>query len=206
MKKVLIIVAVIVGLIIIVGAISSSSDKSTTNNTVVNDENNVITENSVVTKTEENNAVEKTNKKAKQIKAGDKIVTANKEITINSVELSYDVLPDDTSGYYNHYEAEVGKVYICVDADVHNNAKQNLACDNIGGVVADYNDGYTYSGFVIVEDSSNRFTYANITSITPLETKGIRWLIECPQEVDETDNPLVLEFSIDNEKYEYVIR
>ena len=206
MKKVLIIVAVIVGLVVIIGAIASGSDKSTTNSTIVNDENNAITENSVVTNTEENNSVEQTNKKAKQIKAGDKIITANKEITINSVELSYDVLPDDTSGYYNHYEAEAGKVYICVDADVYNNAKQNLACDSIGGVVADYNDGYTYSGFVIVEDSSNRFTYANITSITPLETRGIRWLIECPQEVDETDNSLVLEFTIDNEKYEYVVR
>ena len=206
MKKVLVIIAVIVAVVIVIGAVSSGSKTDTNTNTntttdtaaaVVNEEND---------NTEKEKLVETEDEKVKQITAGEKIVTANKEITINSVELTYDVLPDDTSGYYNHYEAETGKVYISVDADVYNNAKQNLACDNIGGVVADYNDGYTYSGFVVVEDSSNRFTYANITSITPLETRGIRWLIECPQEVDETENPLVLEFTIDNEKYEYVVR
>lgn len=198
MKKVLIIVAVIVALVIVIGVVSSGSETETdTTATVVNEQNdNTMGNNSVGTKEE----------KVKQIKDGDKIITDNKEITINNVELTYDVLPDDTSGAYSHYEAEAGKVYISIDADIYNSAKQNLPCDDIGSVVADYNDGYTYSGFVIVDDASTGFTYANITSITPLETKGIKWLVECPQEVEETDNSLILQFTIDNEKYEYVVR
>ena len=140
------------------------------------------------------------------VNAGDKIITDYMEIKINSVELTYDVLPDDTSGFYTHYAADAGKVYISVDASVTNKAKQNLACDEIGKIVADYNNGYTYRGFVVVKDSNTGFTYANITSIDPLETKGIKWLIECPEEVETSSNPLFLEFTINSGKYKLVIR
>ena len=85
-------------------------------------------------------------------------------------------------------------------------AKQNLDCDEIGKIVADYNNGYTYRGFIVVKDSSTGFTYANITSIDPLETKGVKWLIECPEEVETSSNPLFLEFTISGGKYKLVIR
>ena len=140
------------------------------------------------------------------VTAGDKIVTDSMEIKINSVELTYDVLPDNTSGFYTHYEADAGKVYIAVDASITNKAKQNLGCDEIGKVIANYNNGYTYRGFIIVKDSTTGFTYANITSIDPLETRGIKWLIECPEEVETSSNPLFLEFTINGGKYKLIIR
>ena len=143
---------------------------------------------------------------AQTVSVGDKIVTDSMEIKINSVELTYDVLPDNTSGFYTHYAADAGKVYIAVDASVTNKAKQNLDCDEIGKIVADYNNGYTYRGFIVVKDSSTGFTYANITSIDPLETKGVKWLIECPEEVEMSSNPLFLEFTINGGKYKLVIR
>ncbi len=184
-------VIIIVVLITLIG--SFAGDKNETPNSVEQ-----------ISKTD---TIETTNKSDKiQITEGTKITTDNMQVIINNVELTYDVLPDDTSGYYSHYEADAGKVYICVDIDVTNTAKQNLDCDNIGRVKADYNNGFTYSGFAIVDDPSLGFTYANISSITPLETKGMKWLIECPQEVDETQNPLFLEFTIDSEKYIYTIR
>lgn len=144
--------------------------------------------------------------KIQEIKIGDKITTKNMEIIINDISLTYDVLPDDTSGFYTHYAAEAGKVYICVDADVKNTAKQQLPCDELGEVFADYDDGYTYSSFVIVDDTTTGFTYANISSIDPLATQGIKWLIECPQEVEESDKSLFLEFEFDGEKLVHVIR
>ncbi len=143
---------------------------------------------------------------AKQIKVGDKIVTDSMEVVINRVELTYDVLPDNASGVYSHYVAEEGKVYICVDADVTNKAKQKLACDEIGTIAANYNDGYTYNGFTAVEDSSTGFTYANITSIDPLETRGIKWLVNCPQEVETSNNSLILELAIGGDKFVYTVR
>lgn len=140
------------------------------------------------------------------LNVGDVITTDRMEITIKKVELTYDVLPDDTSGFYTHYPADSGNVYIHIDTDVKNLQKQNLDCDDIMTVKADYNDGFTYKSMPIVEDPSTGFTYANITAIKPLESKGMRFLIDCPQEVEESDNPLFLIFNADKQEYKYIIR
>lgn len=140
------------------------------------------------------------------LSVGDVITTDRMEITIKKIELTYDVLPDDTSGFYTHYPADSGNVYIHIDTDVKNLQKQNLNCDDIMTVKADYNNGFTYKSMPIVEDPSTGFTYANITSIKPLESKGMRFLIDCPQEVEETNNPLFLNFNVDKQEYKYIIR
>lgn len=140
------------------------------------------------------------------IEVGDIITTDRMEITIKKIELSYDVLPNDTSSFYTHYPADPGNVYIHIDTDIKNLQKQNLACDDIMTIKADYNNGFTYDSITIPEDKSTGFTYANITSIKPLETFGVRFLIDCPQEVDETENPLVLLFNVDKQNFKYVIR
>lgn len=140
------------------------------------------------------------------IKIGDVITTDRMEITIKNIEFSYDILPDDTSSFYTHYPAESGQVYIHIDTDVKNIQKQDLGCDDIMQVVADYNDGYTYNGSAIPEDSSTGFTYANIESIKPLASLGVRFLVECPQEVEEADNPLFLILKVDNKDYKYTMR
>ncbi len=140
------------------------------------------------------------------IQAGAVLTTDAKQIVVNRVELIYDVLPDDTSGFYTHYAADQGKVYICVDMDVTNTAKQNLPCDEILKITADYNNGYTYSGFTVVDDSTTGFTYANITTIDPLSTQGIKYLIACPAEVEESQKPLFLTFEVDGETFRLTIR
>jgi len=139
------------------------------------------------------------------VSIGDTITTENAEITINKVELTYDVLPDDISGFYSHYEADSGNVYIHLDVDVKNLGKQNLGCDDILSATADYNDGYTYSSFAAPEDSSTGFTYASITSIKPLQTLGIHYLFECPQEVEESSNPLFITIEFASTKDSYIL-
>lgn len=141
------------------------------------------------------------------IQIGETVETKNYEFTLKKVELSYDVLPDQKSSYYTHYAADAGKVYIYVDVDIKNTGKQNLQCDDIYSVKADYNDGYTYDGFAIVDDSDMGFTYANISSVTPLETLGVPTLIDCPEEVETTDNPLYIIITMkDGSRYKYTIR
>ncbi|MGN2371984.1 hypothetical protein ACTFJW_18425 [Clostridium cagae] len=142
----------------------------------------------------------------KTVEIGNTISSESAEIIVNKVEFSYDVLPEDTSSFYIHYAAESGKVYINIDVDIKNIQKQDLPCDKIINVEANYNDGYEYKGQPIVEDASTGFTYANITSITPLETKGMRYIINCPQEVAESQNPLVITFNLNKEKYNYTVR
>ncbi len=140
------------------------------------------------------------------LQIGDTIKTNNKEITINNIEFSYDVLPDDTTSFYTHYPAESGNVYIHIDVDVKNLQKQNLNADEIMSVEADFNNGYTYGGSAIPEDSTTGFTYANITSIKPLESLGVRFLIESPQEVEESDESLILTFTVDGDNFVYSMR
>ncbi len=144
--------------------------------------------------------------KVSEVSIGDTIKDDRAEITINKIEFSYDVLPDDTSSFYTHYAAESGNVYIHIDTDVKNIQKQDLACDELMSVKVDYNNGYEYTGFPVPEDSSTGFTYANIVSIAPLSTQGVRFLVECPQEVEESQNSVKVTFTLSNKEYEYVIR
>ena len=146
-----------------------------------------------------------TAQKGTAISVGDVITTENMEITIKKIELSYDVLPDDTSGFYTHYEADAGNVYFHIDTDVKNVGKQNLPCTNILSATVDYNDGYTYNASPVPEDGNTGFTYANITSIKPLETLGVRFLAKCPQELEETDNPLFVVIEPEGTKDSYII-
>ncbi len=139
------------------------------------------------------------------ISVGDTITTDNIEITINKVELTYDVLPDDTSGFYTHYAADSGNVYIHLDVDVKNLGKQNLSCDRLLSATADYNNGYTYSSFAAPEDATTGFTYANISSIKPLETRGIHYIFKCPQEVEESTSPLFITIEPSDSKDNYIL-
>ncbi len=158
----------------------------------------------------------KTNKKEtkekqqdiKNISLDEIVTTENYEFTLNNVELSYEVKPDNPPSYYTYYTAPDGKVYIYVNASVKNLSKKSVGCDEIYSVTADYNEGYEYNGFNIANDSNGDFTYANITNIDPLETLGVHCLIECPEEIEiNTDKPLFITITLkDGSKYKYQIR
>jgi hypothetical protein len=194
MKKTILLLVLLLMLSLVGCNVNNQSEKNSSSNAQV--ENNE-------TKDE---AKEVAKEEVKTVSIGETISTESAEILLNNVELTYDVLPDQTDGFYTHYPAESGKVYINVDVDVKNIQKQNLECDNIMKVKANYNGGYEYNAQPIVEDSTTGFTYSNITSITPLETKGMRYLIDCPQEVEESQNSLVLTFELNGEKYSYTIK
>lgn len=139
---------------------------------------------------------------------GDMITSDKMEVTINTIEFTQDVLPDVIDTFYTHYEADDGEVYIHIDADVKNLSKKDLDCDEILTATANYNDGYTYKGQAIVEDKITGFTYASITSIEPLKTQGMRFIINCPEEVEISEYPLFLTIKLQgtNDIYTYDIR
>ena len=141
------------------------------------------------------------------ISIGQKVVTENCEFTLNKVELSYDVKPQNPPSYYTHYPASDGQVYIYINATVKNIQKQSLECDEIYSVEADYDNGYKYIGFNIVNDSDGDFTYANINSVEPLQTRGVHCLIDCPEEVETSSKPLSITIKMkDGSEYLYKIR
>lgn len=206
MKK-LILTVTLVGMLAFTGCSSGSSSTQQPNNT------NSETTDKNTDDANENNEQEVENKKEVApveniIEVGSTITTDTIELTINKVELTYDVLPDDTSGFYTHYPADSGYVYIDLDVDVKNVQKQDIMCDDVLTAKADYNDGFEYTGMAIVDDSSTGFTYANISSIAPLTTKGMHYLFNCPQEIEETDYPLFITISPTGttDTYKLVIR
>lgn len=144
----------------------------------------------------------------KEISVGEKVSTSNYEFVINKVELSYDVLPENPPTYYTHYPAEVGQVYIHIDADIYNTGKQSLKCDGVYSAEADYDNGYKYTGFSIAEDTDGDFTYSNITSINPLQTLGVHCLINCPEVVETNkEAPLFVVIKLsDGSQYKCTIR
>ena len=194
--------------IIISGCASSGTSTGTKDDSTIESTNTAddITAESADTADDKAAAEEK--QKENIVAVGDTITTEYAEIKINNVAISYEVLPDDTSSYYNYYSAESGYVYIDLDVDVKNLQKQDMMCDAVMTATADYNNGYKYTASPIVDDSTLGFTYANIVSIAPLTTQGMHYAFNCPQEIDETDYPLFVEIAPagTDEVYKLVIR
>ena len=138
---------------------------------------------------------------------GDTVTTDDYEMTLVSVGFSYDVLPSDTSGYYRHFPADSGKVYINVVADVKNTMKRDITLSELYSCAGIYDGDYTYSGFTAVDDGDGSFLEFNSdVAAVPLATCKVHSLIECPAEVDESDKPVTVQFKIGSEKYEYKLR
>ena len=197
MKKAKILLAMLLTLLFALCAMGSGSDSSSSGSDSGNSGDGA---NATVSEVS-------TQPAATPISNGSQISDDYKDITINSVTLSYDVEPDNADGYYSHYPAENGKVYVVLDADVYNKAKAAMECDKVAKITVDYNNGYTYTGFSIVEeDNGSDFTYSNITSIDPLESCGMKWLVECPEEVETSGNPLKVILTVDGQDYVYTVR
>lgn len=142
----------------------------------------------------------------KDLKIGELIKTNDFEITIKKIEFSYDVMPDNTSSFYTHYPAKKDKVFIHIDTDVKNIGKRDLPVENLYSIFVDYNNGYNYTGKLVPETNDGDFSYDNMVSIKPLETIGVRGLVECPKEVEESKNPVEIKLNIDNTIYRYKIK
>ena len=152
------------------------------------------------------NEEKKETKQTKEIQIGDKVVVKDKfEITFNKIEFSKNVLPKNQPDFYTHYPAKEGKVYIYIDTDVKNLQKQNLSTIKVADFTADYNNGYTYTFFSVPQDEMQGFSITE-KQINPLETMGVAFLSDCPEEVETSTNPLIIKFTIDNIDYIYKMK
>lgn len=144
---------------------------------------------------------------AKTISIGDTITTDDYEFTLTNVELTYEVLPPNTSSVYSSYVAESGKVYVHVAADVKNIMQRDIRIDELFTTAALYDGKYSYDGFTVVNDGDNCFDWAgSYVAATPLETCKAHGIVECPVEVDTSEKSLVVCIKIGNSTYEYTIR
>lgn len=141
------------------------------------------------------------------ISIGETISTDDYEFTLTNVELTYEVLPPNTSSVYTSYPADSGKVFVHVEAKVKNTMQRDLRIDELFGTSVLYDGKYPYEGFAIVNDGDNRFDWVgSYIAATPLETCTVHGLVECPIEVDESGNSVVVYLALGDTTYEYVLR
>ena len=144
---------------------------------------------------------------AQTIGIGQTVETKDYIFTLRNVELTYEVLPPNTSSVYTSYTAESGKVFVHVEADVKNVMQRDLRIDELFKSSVLYDGKYPYAGFQIVNDGDNRFDWVgSYVAATPLETCKAHSIIECPAEVDESGKSVVVKLTIGDQVYEYVLR
>lgn len=119
------------------------------------------------------------------IAVGETITTSTREITIQGVDFSYRVEPEEKPSSYTYYTPGEGNVYIDVRVQVSNLARKALHGDRVMEVHADYGGHAVYSGFAVTEDSTVGFADAADTAIGEQESRELHYLIECPQDVEE---------------------
>lgn len=141
------------------------------------------------------------------ISLGETIYGRDYEFTLKNVELTYELLPPNTSSVYTSYPAESGKVYVHVDADVKNTMQRDLRIEELFKTTVLYDGKYNYTGFPVVTDGDNSFDWvSSYVAATPLETALAHGLVECPIEVDESGLPITVFIEIDGTVYEYQLR
>ena len=122
------------------------------------------------------------------ISVGEEMTTDTCEFSIDSINITNDVMPPKTDGFYTHYQAESGKVYVNFCVAYKNTTSGDVGADEVVSGQLIYADKYTYNGFSIIEeDSRSNFTYANITNIAPLSTEYVHYLFEVPEEVESSN-------------------
>ena len=152
-------------------------------------------------------AAQEDNAKEKTLVIGETLVFDDFEFTVNNVELTYELKPRNTSSVYSSYPAESGKVYIHIDGEFYNKAKRDICIRDLPIPYADYDNGYCYDGFVVIDDGDNRFDWVtSYVAAEPLTTCHYHGLIECPEVIDGSDAPLFITLNLNGITYRYDIR
>ncbi len=128
------------------------------------------------------------------------------ELIIKSFNIKKIIEPPNTTGYYHYYEASDGHQYLDIVFDYKNLTTSDVRADKTSSIKIKYDEKYDYSGFSIIEDEENDFTYSNIRNIAPLSTGKIHYLIEIPDEVANNSGSIVATITCGSEKYDLKIR
>lgn len=110
------------------------------------------------------------------------------QLTLINVEYANILKPRKATGYYSYFEVEdPNKIFLILTVEVKNLKGNDLRYDNIAGVFALYNEKYNYDSFVVYEKEGGKdiSNYTNISSISPLSSNRIYFVIEAPKEVQE---------------------
>ena len=139
---------------------------------------------------------------AKTIAVGDTIEAADyATLVFNGIEYTDDLLPPNTSGSYNHYQVDdSANTYLVIKYDVTNYQGTSKDIETFVGAKATFMEKYTYTGFVIVEETDGK-GFDSYSSIDPLTTRHFYYLIEVPDTV--ADKALTVQLHFNGQEYLY---
>ena len=138
-----------------------------------------------------------------------KIETESCEFTFEGYSIKDKVMPTNFKGtYYHYYEASKGNTFVDNQFTIKNLGTKDVEQSKIfSSVVLIYDDDYEYRCQFITVDKDGDFEgYTNLYSISPLETMKYHILAEVPEEVKDSDKPLLLRIMVDDKYYECKLR
>lgn len=102
------------------------------------------------------------------------------------------VEPSNPASFYTYYEVkDPDRVYIHSVFKVKNLSGSSLSADEILTLTAKYDGQYEYTGFDAIEDiDGSDLGYTSISSIDPLSTRTLHYIIEVPKEVQDSGKSL----------------
>jgi hypothetical protein len=130
------------------------------------------------------------------------------DFTITRAYFSKQVKPSKASGYYSFYDSkDPNNTFFDTIVSIKNLQTSDLTADNVGSVTIIYNEIYKYKTFATIEENGgSNFTYADITSIAPLTTATIHYLAEVPAELENSNSPIAIIFTVNGIDYKIIFR
>jgi hypothetical protein len=130
------------------------------------------------------------------------------ELTLTGASFAKKVAPPKASGFYTYYEVKSNnKVYAHVSIAFKNLMTIGKSASEALSVKLIYDNKYEYSGFSFVEDDGGKdFTYSNITTIDPLTSKNLHYLVDVPSEVQDSSGEVAIIVNVNGEKYKHQLK
>ena len=125
------------------------------------------------------------------------------EIVIKQAEFTRRVDPPVMGSYYSYYECEDDNlVFAHLIIEFKNLKTSKISVDSVADVKIIYNNKYEYRSYkAIPVDSDGSFGYGSLTSIDPLLTKTIHYLVELPIEIQGDGLPIAFIITMNSTKY-----
>lgn len=138
---------------------------------------------------------------------GDKIKSDMAEMKLKKVSFTNDIVPEYKFGTYAHYPAGDGRIYLEVKTKMKNLLEKDLACEDIATVTVRTETGESYMAFVVPETAARGLSDDPSYPIQSGKTSGVRYVIDCPSELEKSNEGMKLYFEFSEEEvYEYTIR
>ena len=108
-------------------------------------------------------------------------------LTYIGTEFTDDLLPSNTSRYFNHYQIDnTSNTYMVLKFELTNYQSTAIDIDKFIGAKAWFDNKYQYTGFIVAEDSDGA-GFSAYSDVSPLETVKLFYLIEVPKTVMDMD-------------------